>query len=86
MRAAHCTMCPRCYKRFKRASKKALAHPKDRLERSLRQIQATQVTPGPFWTRQKRLEVFQTSNEKLATLNLFSIKGAPHLTETLKRL
>ena len=61
------TVCPRCYRRSKKASKKALAHPKDHLERSLRPIQATQVTPGPFWTKQKRLEDFRTSNENLST-------------------
>ena len=48
------TVCRRCYKRSKKASKKALAHPKDHLECSLRPIQATQVTPEQFWTRQKK--------------------------------
>ena len=38
----------------KKASKNAIGHPKDHLECSLRPIQATQVTPGPFWTRQKK--------------------------------
>ena len=42
------TVCCRCYKRSKKASKKALAHPKDHLERSLRPIQATKVTPEPL--------------------------------------
>ena len=32
-----------------------LAHLQDHLERSLRPIQATQMTLGPIWTRQKRL-------------------------------
>ena len=61
------TVCPRCYRRSKKASKEAFEHPNDHLERSLRPIQATQGTPGPFWTRQKRLEDFRTSNEKLVT-------------------
>ena len=38
------TVCRRCYKRSKKASKKALAHPMDHIESSLRPIQATQVT------------------------------------------
>ena len=42
------TVCCRYYKRSKKASKNGLAHPKDHLERSLRLIQATEVTPGPF--------------------------------------
>ena len=46
----------------KKASKNVIAHFKGHLEHSLRQLQATQVTPGPFWTRQKRLEAFPTSN------------------------
>ena len=39
--------------KVQKASKKALAHLKDHLERSLRPIHATQKTNGPFWTRQK---------------------------------
>ena len=48
------TVCCRCYKRSKKASKKDLAHPDDHLEHSLRPIHTTQVNPGPFWTRQKK--------------------------------
>ena len=51
-------------------SKKALAHPKDHLERSLRPIQATVVTPGPFWTRQKRLETYFLFKEPHNSLGL----------------
>ena len=79
-------MCPRCYRRSKKASKKALAHPKDHLERYLRQIHGTQVAHRQFWTRQKRQKDFRTSNENLATWNLFSIEGAPQFAEPLKRL
>ena len=61
------TVCCRCYKRSKKASKKALSRPKAHLECFLRPIQATQVTPGQFGTRQKRLEVVWTSNKNLAT-------------------
>ena len=35
-------------------AKKALEHIKDHLEHILRPIQATQVTTGPLWTRQKK--------------------------------
>ena len=52
-------VCPRCYRKSQNASKKALLHPKDDLERS----QSNTVNPGPCWTRQKRLEAFQTSNK-----------------------
>ena len=67
-------------------SKKALAHPKDHLEHFLRPIQATQLTPGPFWTGQKRQNDFRISNENLATWNLVSIKWAQQFTEPLKQL
>ena len=46
-----------CVAGVKKGSKRPLkdpSHPKDHLECSLRPIQATQVTPGPFWTRQKK--------------------------------
>ena len=36
-------------KNKKKTSKKALAHLKDHLKRSLRPIQETQVTPGQLW-------------------------------------
>ena len=54
--------------KFQTASKKARAHLKDQLERSLRPIQANQMTPGPFLTKQKRVEALQTSNKKLLTI------------------
>ena len=60
-------VCHRCYKRSKKAFKKALAHPEDHLERFLRPIQATRVTSEPFWTRQKRLEAFQISSKNFMT-------------------
>ena len=44
--------------KVQKAPKKALALLKDHLEHYLRPIQATQMTPGPFWTKQKRLEEF----------------------------
>ena len=44
------------------------------------------MTPGPFWTRQKRLEAFQTLNKNLATWKLFFLEGAPQFTEPLKQL
>ena len=50
-----------------KASKKALTHPMDHVEGSLRPIKATQVTHGPFWTSHKRLKVLGTSNQSLAT-------------------
>ena len=40
---------------------------KDHLELPLRSIQATQMTTGPFWTRQNKFEVFWTSNRNLVT-------------------
>ena len=51
--------------KVQKSSKKALAHLKYHLERYLRLIQATQMIPGPFWTRQK-IEAFLTSNQNLA--------------------
>ena len=87
MRTAHCDCVLQVLHKIQKASEKALADPRDHLERSLRPIQATQVTPGPFWTRQKKTrEAFWTSNKNLATWNLFSIEGAPQFTEHLKRL
>ena len=53
---------------------------------ALRPIQATQIASEPFWTRQKKLEAFRTSNKNFATWKLFSIEGAPQFTEPLKRL
>ena len=67
MRAACCECVSQVLQMVLKATKKALAHPKDNLEGSLRPIQATQLSPGPFWTRQKRLEAFRTSNKNLAT-------------------
>ena len=80
------TVWRRCYRSCKKASEKALAHFKVHLERSLRPIQATHVTPGTFRTRQKRLEAFPNLNKNLATSNLFSIEVSPQFTEPLKRL
>ena len=56
---------------------------KDNLELPLRPIQATQMTTGPFWTRQTRLEAFWTSNRNLATWKRFSIEGAKLFTKAL---
>ena len=53
--------------KVQKASEKALALLKGNLELPLRPIQATQMTTGPFWTRQKRLEAFWTSNRNLVT-------------------
>ena len=53
--------------KVQKAFEKALTLLKDHLERPLKLIQATQMTTGPFCTRQKRFEVFQTSNRNLAT-------------------
>ena len=80
------TVCCRCYKKSKKASKKDLAHPENYLERFLRPIHATQVIPWPFWTRQKKLEPYKTSNKNVVTWNIFSIEGAPQFTELLKQL
>ena len=80
------TVCRRCYKWSKKATKKDLAHPEDHLECSLRPIHATPVNTGPFWTRHKKLEAFQTLSKNFATWKLFSIEGAPQFTELLKRL
>ena len=41
--------------KVQKASKNALEQLNDHLEHSLRQIQATQMTLGPFWTRQKKV-------------------------------
>ena len=46
---------------------KYLALLQDNLEIPLRLIRATQMTAGPFWTRQKMLEAIGTSNRNLAT-------------------
>ena len=56
------------------------------LECSLRPHQATQMTPGPLWTRQNIHEAFLTSNKNLVTWKLFSFDGAPQFTEPLKWL
>ena len=53
--------------KIQKASEKALTLLKDNLELPLRPIQAIQMTIGPFWTRQTRLEAFWTSNRNLAT-------------------
>ena len=72
--------------KVQKAAEKALALLKGNLELPLRPIQATQMTTGPFWTRQKRLEAFWTSNRNLVTWNPFSIEGAQKFTEPLKHL
>ena len=71
------TVCCRCYTR----SKKALSHHKIHLERSLRPIQANQVTPGPFWTRKKTRSLLDIKNG-----NLFSMEGASRFTKPLKQV
>ena len=71
--------------KVQKASEKPLSLPKDPLELPLRPIQATQMTTGPFWTRQKRFEVFWTSNRNLATWKPFSIEGTQQLTKPLKQ-
>ena len=48
--------------KVQKASEKALALLKGNLELPLLPIHATQMTTGPFWTRQKILEVIGTSN------------------------
>ena len=53
--------------KVQKASEKALALLKGNLELPLRPIQATKMTTGPFWTRQKRLEAFWTSNRNFVT-------------------
>ena len=35
-----------------------------------------QTTPWPFWTREKRLKAFRTSNKNVATWKQFFIEGA----------
>ena len=47
------------------------------IELPLRPIQATQITTGPFWTRQKRFEVFWISNRNLVEGIVSTIKGFP---------
>ena len=66
-----------CYTR----PKKALSHHKIHLERSLRPIQANQVTPGPFWTGKKTRSLLDFKNG-----NLFSMEGASRFTKPLKRV
>ena len=68
------TVYPMCYRRSKKAYENAISHPQDHLERSLRPIQETQVTPGPFWTRQKKLKASRTSNKKLRLDTYFPLK------------
>ena len=67
-------MCPKCDIKVQKASKKALSHPKDHLEFSLRPIQATQVTPRPFWTRHKRLKPFGLQIKMLRLKTYFPLK------------
>ena len=74
------------FQEVQKSSKNALIHIQDHLERSMRQIQATQMTPGPFWTIQKRLVAFCPSNKNLATWKLFFVEGAPQFTEPRKLL
>ena len=80
------TVCPRCYIRSKKASKKALAHSKDHLEISLRPIQATQVTPGPFWTEQKKTRSLWDFKLKFGDLKPIFHWRSAQFTEPLKRL
>ena len=58
MRAACCDCVLQVLQKVIKKPKKDLVHPKDHLKRSLRPLQATQLTPGPFWTRQKRKVAF----------------------------
>ena len=68
------TVCPRCYRRSKKASKKALAHPKDHLEQSLRPIQATQVTLGHFGPEKIDLKTFGLQMKTLRLETYFPLK------------
>ena len=72
--------------KVQKASEKALALLQDNLKLPLRPIQTTQMTTGPFWTQQKRLEAFWTSNRNLGTWKPFPIEGAQLFTEPLKHL
>ena len=59
---------------------KYLALLQDNLEIPLRPIQATQMTSGPFWTRQKMLEAIGTSNRNFIEGIIspwFMFEGAP---------
>ena len=56
----------------KKAFENALSLLKDHLELFLRPIQAPQMTNGPFWTKQKRLEAFCTSNLKFVSPRLWN--------------
>ena len=79
------TVCCSCYKRSKKASKKALAHPKDHLECSLRPIQATQLTPWPFWTGQQKKNPLDFKWKSDDLKPIFHWRS-PQFTESLKRL
>ena len=48
--------------KVQKASEKALAIMKDHIELLIRPRQTTKIRIGPFGTRQKRFEVFRTSN------------------------
>ena len=66
--------------KVQKASKKALAHLEDHLERSLRPIQATQMTPRHFWTREKHLgsmEPFELQIQICRLKHYFPLKK-PH--------
>ena len=54
-------------------SQKVLALLKGHLKLSLRTIQATQMTAGQLWTRQKRLDSFSISNKMLLLENYFPL-------------
>ena len=69
------TVCP------KKAPKKARAHFKDYLERSLRPIQATQMTPGPFWTK-KDFKYFGLQIKIWQLENYFPLRE-PHNSQSL---
>ena len=81
-----CTACWDCVSqvllKVQKASKKALAHIKDHLERSLRPIQATQMTPGAGPDK-KDLKSFGLKIKILRLENYFPFKG-PHNSLSLK--
>ena len=77
MRAARWDCVSQVLPKVQKASKQALAHLKDHSERSLRPIQATQMTPDPFWTRKKNLKHFRLQIKIWILENYFSLKE-PH--------
>ena len=60
--------------KVQKASKKALIHLKDHLERSLRSTQATQINPRRFWTKQKDLKPFGLQIKISRLENYFPLK------------